>query len=128
MVKTTSTAGGLGSLPSQGTKILQAAWHSQKKKKKKRESVTYLVLFDKSAFGAEWDDRQPCNTQHFTMCQTYKGDSDVKLHNAQDGNIYDSKCRFTSKFTQLIGIISDQVGSTTKSLTLQTLPCSGLPR
>ena len=97
-------------------------------KKKKKESVTYLVLFDKSAFGVEWDDRRPCNTQHFTMCQTYKGDSDVKLHNAQDGNIYDSKCRFTSKFTQLIGIISDQVGSTTKSLNLQMLPCSGLPR
>ena len=29
-----STAGGMGSIPSWGTKILQAMWHSQEKKKK----------------------------------------------------------------------------------------------
>ena len=31
----TSTAGGMGSIPGRGTKILYAAWHSQKKKKDK---------------------------------------------------------------------------------------------
>ena len=33
----TSAAGGTGSIPGRGTKILQAAWHGQKKKKKKRK-------------------------------------------------------------------------------------------
>ena len=30
-----STAGGMGSIPAQGTKILHAEWHSKKKEKKK---------------------------------------------------------------------------------------------
>ena len=34
MVRTPAfTAGGWGSIPGQGTEILEAAWHSQKKKK-----------------------------------------------------------------------------------------------
>ena len=33
-----STAGGQGSIPGQGTKIPQAAWHGQKKKKKKKRT------------------------------------------------------------------------------------------
>ena len=37
------TAEGPGSTPGQGTKILQAAWHSQKKKKKiKRNSDAWV--------------------------------------------------------------------------------------
>ena len=35
-----STAVGMGSLPGQGTKIPQATWHSQKKKKKKTDWLT----------------------------------------------------------------------------------------
>ena len=32
-----STSGGLGSIPGQGTKISHATWHGQKKKKRKTE-------------------------------------------------------------------------------------------
>ena len=34
----TSTAGGTGSIPGQGTKIPHAVWHSQKKKKEKKKA------------------------------------------------------------------------------------------
>ena len=41
-----STAGGLGSIPGQGTKILQALWHGKKKNSKvfKKEMQYFMTL------------------------------------------------------------------------------------
>ena len=38
-----STAGGRGLIPGQGTKILHAVWHGQKKKKEKTRKNVYSV-------------------------------------------------------------------------------------
>ena len=43
-----SSAGGLGSIPGLGTKILQVVWHSQKKEKKKKwsyEISSFVCLY-----------------------------------------------------------------------------------
>ena len=39
-----STAGDVGSIPGLGTKILYATWHSQKKKKRKKEGKCIVHL------------------------------------------------------------------------------------
>ena len=38
-----STAGGMGLIPGQGTKIPYATWHNPKKKKKKKKTVEVVI-------------------------------------------------------------------------------------
>ena len=41
------TAEGMGSIPGQGTKVLQAMWHGQKKKKKKRKKRGHYKVYNR---------------------------------------------------------------------------------
>ena len=48
------TAEGLGSMPGQRTKIPQAAWHGQEKKKKKKETGGWKVEWgNRASWGGE---------------------------------------------------------------------------
>ena len=42
-----STSGGLGSIPGQGTKISHATWHGQKKKRGRQSVITYVCMLSR---------------------------------------------------------------------------------
>ena len=58
-----STAGGTGSIPGRGTKILHAAQYGQKKKKKKKEKFILLGYIKKT--------RQPWQNQRISEGKKY---------------------------------------------------------